>query len=54
MKHPELLVIIGANGAGKTTWARKNRDLLGSTKKRGVGFKRLRWQPRSGAGFTRP
>ena len=28
MKHPELLVVIGANGAGKTTWARKNRDLL--------------------------
>ena len=24
----------------------------GDTKKRGVGFKRLRWQPRSGAEFT--
>ncbi len=25
---PTLLVVIGANGAGKTTWARANRGLL--------------------------
>ena len=25
---PELLVVIGANGAGKTTWARSNRERL--------------------------
>ena len=30
MIRPALVVVIGANGAGKTTWARANRDLLPS------------------------
>ena len=30
MIGPVLAVVIGANGAGKTTWARANRDLLPS------------------------
>ena len=30
MIRPVLAVVIGANGAGKTTWARANRDLLPS------------------------
>ena len=25
---PEFVVVIGANGAGKTTWVRMNRDIL--------------------------
>ena len=28
MRRPRLVVVIGANGAGKTTWARRNRHLL--------------------------
>ena len=30
MIGPVLVVVIGANGAGKTTWERANRDLLPS------------------------
>ena len=28
MSEPRLTVVIGANGAGKTTWARKHRETL--------------------------
>ena len=28
MTRPKLTVVIGANGAGKTTWAREHRDTL--------------------------
>ena len=28
MTRPRLTVVIGANGAGKTTWAREHRDTL--------------------------
>ena len=28
MSEPRLTVVIGANGAGKTTWARKYRETL--------------------------
>ena len=28
MSQPRLLVVIGANGAGKTTWTRKHRDRI--------------------------
>ena len=28
MNAPELTVVIGANGAGKTTWCREHRDAL--------------------------
>lgn len=28
MKRPSLVVVIGANGAGKTTWARRHRHRL--------------------------
>ena len=28
MNAPELTVVIGANGAGKTTWCREQRDSL--------------------------
>ena len=30
MRHPSLVVVIGANGAGKTTWARRHRHRLPS------------------------
>ena len=28
MREPRLTVVIGANGAGKTTWTRKHREML--------------------------
>lgn len=28
MSEPRLTVVIGANGAGKTTWSRKHRETL--------------------------
>ena len=30
MTRPRLLIVIGANGAGKTTWANQNRTQLPS------------------------